>query len=697
MKQLIVDLKSGEVIKEEVPVPALRDGYVLIRNTRSIVSLGTEKMLVDFGRSSLLGKARQHRDRVQDVLAKIRTDGLQPTLKAVSSKLSRPIALGYSSCGVVAGVGANVAGYKVGDRVASNGAHGEYVSVPKNLTARIPDEVDDDGAAFTVLASVALQGIRLLNVAFGETVAVIGLGLIGQLAVQLLKAAGSAVIGIDPSETKRKIAAPFCIKTMASSDEMAGQVKLLTKDTGVDAVLITAATKSNDVISSAAQMCRKRGRVVLTGVVGLDLRRSDFYEKEITFQVSAAYGPGRYDAAYEEHGQDYPIGYVRWTAQRNFEAVLSAMAAGQLTTKHLISSRKNVEDAPQFYTEMGNDSTLACLIDYPESHAPAARTIYYSIKKTAATGGRIGIIGAGNFTESTLLPILQKQGAAIHAIADGTGLNAARLAKKYGIGAATTDYRSIINDPAVDAVMITTRHHLHATMTVEALNQGKHVFVEKPLGLSADEIASVAAAYTKNEATLTIGFNRRFAPLMQRMADLLTQCSGPKHILITCNASRLPPQSWISDPLTGGGRIRSEGCHFIDLAGFIAGSVCAGITASGSDENAHIVMAFADGSTSVINYLGAGHKGYDKERVEVHSSGKSIILENWRKLTGYGFAGFDSKTLSQDKGHAALLHAWLKTIGKGGEGPISFTEIFTSSMNTIRAADALISRAPLLL
>lgn len=683
MKQLIVDLKTGNTILEEVPAPSVPDGYVLIQNTRSVVSIGTERMLVEFGKAGWIGKARQNRDRVQDVLNKVKTDGLKPTLDAVTRKLGKPIPLGYSSTGTVTGIGKGVTKFVKGDRVASNGGHSEVVAVPQNLVAKVPDTVNDDAAAFTVVGAIALQGIRLLQPTFGETIVVVGLGLIGQCAIQLLKANGCRVIGIDPSDKKRSLAATSCEQTLQPSDDIAAQIQILTGGIGADAVLITASSKSDDIISQAAQMCRKRGRIVLTGVIGLDIHRSDFYEKEISFQVSASYGPGRYDTDYEEKGNDYPIGFVRWTAQRNFEAVLQAMSAGQLNVAELITKRISFDNAPTLYEGLNSEDTLGSVIEY-SSLGEHSQTIRFAKNTITASRGVIGIIGAGNFTEAVLLPILKEKKAEVKAIAGASGMNATRLGKKYGISTVSTDYEAIISDPTIDSIIITTRHHLHAPIALAAIAAGKYVLVEKPLAINEDELEAVTSAYKSGCSSLTVGFNRRFAPMAVKMKEALAQCAGPKHIIITCNAGALPANSWILDPVVGGGRLISEGCHFIDLSIFLSGSLITNVSSYG-DGSFNILLSFRNGDTAVINYVTSGHKGYDKERVEVYSSGKTLILENWRKLTGYGFNGLTTIKASQDKGHSALITAWLSAIKEGTNAPIPFDEIVNASTATLAA------------
>lgn len=692
MKQLVLDLKSGATTLAEVPAPMVADGQVLIQTSCSLVSLGTERMLVQFGQAGWLGKMRRQPERVKQVIQKIRTDGLRPTLNAVFNKLGQPLPLGYSQSGRVLGVGRGVPGLKAGDRVVSNGPHAEVVSVPHRLVAKVPDGVSDEAAAFTVVGAIALQSIRLLQPTFGETIAVIGLGLIGQLTAQLLRAAGCRVLGFDPGAEKLRIAGAQGILTAdpAQMDAVAFALDH-TAGHGVDGAIITATATDSDIIAQAAQMCRKRGRIILSGVVGLNLNRADFYEKELSFQVSCSYGPGRYDPAYEQQGHDYPIGFVRWTEQRNFEAVLATMAEGSLNVVPLITQKVRLEDFGAVYGDMAGRQVIAALLQYDEArqHLP---TIGWSDRQVDPAGGAIGLIGAGAFTSGVLLPGLVKAGAVIRSIASRGGLSAATLAKKYGVGQVTTDYQSILSDPAVRSVAITTRHRQHAPMVAQALRAGKHVFVEKPLAIDAAGLSQVTAAYESGDQLLTVGFNRRFAPLLVKLQQLLGPQPGPVHLVITVNAGPLPQKHWLSDAAESGGRIIGEGCHFIDLCTAISGAPVAAVCANslpGQPDDVTLLLRLANGSNAVINYFTNGSKAYDKERIEVYSAGRTLILENWRRLRGYGFPGFSSVSGAQDKGHQALLHAWTAAVTKGGSAPIPYEQLINTTKASIAAVESL--------
>ena len=697
MKQIIQNLKNGDTILEDVPVPMPRNGEVLIKTSCSLISLGTERMLVEFGKAGWINKARQQPDRVKMVLNKIKTDGLRPTIETVFNKLGQPLPLGYCNSGVVAAVGKGVSEVKVGDRVASNGNHAEYVSVPQNLVAKIPDVVPDEDAAFTVIGAIGLQGIRLVNPGFGETVAVIGLGLIGQITALLLKANGCRVIGIDRDRKKLELAAANGIITMSAdgNNDPVKFVQSLTDSNGADAVIITASSKDNSIIAQAANMSRKRGRIVLIGAVGLNISRADFYEKELSFQVSCSYGPGRYDPSYEQKGNDYPIGYVRWTEKRNFEAVLNALATGQLNVKPLITERIPVNDYQKVYGNMSDPNLVAGILTY-DSTAAADRKIVYTQGTFAGKKGVLGVVGAGNFTGAMVLPLLKKLEAPIKMIASSGGLTGTTLAKKFGIAASTTDYREILKDKEIDTVVITTRPFQHAAMVMEALEAGKHAFVEKPLAIRYDELDELIDVYSRSNTSVSVGFNRRFAPLAVKMKNLLGGCEAPINIVATMNAGFIPHEMWMHDMEVGGGRIISEACHFIDLCSYLAGSlveaVCMnslGTNPAENTDNVSILLRYQNGSNAVINYFSNGSKAYDKERVEVYSQERTLVMENWRKLTGYGFKNFSKDSSSQDKGHAAQFKLLMEHIKSGKGSIIPFEELINTTRASIAAVDSL--------
>ena len=756
MKQIIQNLKNGKTELIEVPAPQVKTEHLLIQTSVSLVSAGTERMLVEFGHANLIQKARQQPDKVKMVLDKIRSDGLLPTMDAVFNKLGQPLPLGYCNVGHVIDVGKGVTEFQVGDRVASNGPHAEIVCVPKNLCAKIPDGVTDEQAAFTVIGAIGLQGVRLLKPAFGETIVVIGLGLIGLIAAQILRANGCRVIGFDYDQTKVDIAGKFGIIAVnpAGGTDQVRFVEEQTNGIGADAVLIAASAKGNEIISQSARMSRKRGRIVLIGVVGLDISRAEFYKKELSFQVSCSYGPGRYDDNYEQKGQDYPIAFVRWTEKRNFEAILSAIESGQIDVEPLITHRFQFDEAEKAYELIGGDEEayVGVILDYnpqitqKEKDALAApvpspgatgqaderpsemasefhgagrltqiseNTIRVHPRASAAgSGGTIGIIGAGNFTSAVVLPILKRLKVQPRYIASAGGLSAKTMASKAGAEYATSDYRQVLEDDEVDLIIITTRHDLHASMVIEALKAGKNVFVEKPLCLTADELEKIELAADGRRLTqikenkekdicvhqrlsavpmLMVGFNRRFAPLARKMKDLIG--IGAVNIVATMNAGEIPASSWVHDLAVGGGRIVGEACHFIDLCSYLTGSrvVAVCMNAMGkipkeNTDNASILLRYENGSNAVINYFANGNKGYSKERIEIHSQGRSLVMDNWRTLKGFGFKGFSRLKKKQDKGHTEQFRLLIDRVKNGGEALIPFGEI----VNTTRASFAAI-------
>lgn len=697
MKQIIQDLKSGETILEEVPVPMVKSGSVLIKTTRSLVSLGTERMLVEFGKANLIDKARQQPDKVKQTLDKLKTDGIMPTLEAVFNKLGQPLPLGYCNVGKVVAVGRGVTEFQVGDRVASNGNHAEYVCVPQNLVAKIPDNVSDDEASFTVIGSIALQGIRNLNPQLGESIVVVGLGLIGLVAAQLLKANGCNVIGTDFDQQKVDMANSFGV-TAINPGKGVDPVKFVeeyTNNIGADGVLITASAKTDEVIHQACLMSRKRGRIVLVGVIGLNMRRDDFYKKELTFQVSCSYGAGRYDEDYENKGHDYPFAYVRWTEKRNFQAILGAISNGGLDVKPLITETVDLANYNEIYGDMRKRGSIASILKYPED-TPQERVVKVDDQHVAYGGGKIGIIGAGNYTSATVVPCLKKAQASIKYIASAGGLTAKVMAKKAGAEMATSDYHEILKDPEVGMVIITTRHNLHAPMVKEVLEAGKSVFVEKPLCLKPEELEEITEAY-KNAGkgvTLTVGYNRRFSPYAVKLKQMIGD--GPKNIIATMNAGFIPAEMWVHDLEIGGGRIIGEACHFIDLCSYLAGSkvkaVCMNALGENPQENtdnATILLKYENGTNAVINYFANGSKSYPKERIEVFSQERVFILDNWRKLEGFGAKGFSKMKGSMDKGQKDEFRMLNERQENGGEALIPFESIENTTKATFAAIQSL--------
>jgi predicted dehydrogenase/threonine dehydrogenase-like Zn-dependent dehydrogenase len=701
MKQILQNLGNGETILAEVPCPRRGSGWVLSQTTRTLVSLGTEKMLIDFGKGGWISKARAQPDKVKQVLQKIKTDGLWTTLEAVKAKLDTPIPLGYCHVGQVVESDPG-SGLVTGNRIVSNGPHAEMVCVPENLTAKIPDTVSDEQAAFTVVAAIGLQGIRLIQPTLGERVVVSGLGLIGLLAVQMLRAHGCQVLGIDFDATKLRLAEQFGAQTV---DLSAGQdpvraAEQWTQGAGVDAVLITASTKSDELIHQAATMCRKRGRIVLVGVVGLNLQRADFYEKELSFQVSCSYGPGRYDDNYEKRGLDYPIGFVRWTEQRNFLAVLDLMADQKLVLDPLITHRFHFDQALNGYQAVAEPGALGILLEYDDldnsvKSEKSNRRIAIRTDRVTKKPGQacVAFIGAGGFTTRMLLPLLPRQGVIRKSIVSSTGVSAAYAGKKFGFQEISSDSDAVFQDPEIDAVFITTPHNSHAPMVCDALKSNKHVFVEKPLAMNQNELAMVTAALDEHpDRCLMVGFNRRFSPHMIEMKKWLAGCPGSRAIIITVNAGAIPADHWTQNVEIGGGRIIGEACHFIDLARFLAESPIQQATAIPMGDEGQlgdcvsIQMSFENGSIATVHYLANGSKNFPKERIEVFSSGKVMVCDNFRVSRELGGGG-KIKTRSQDKGHANELANFIHCITQGGPWPIPSTELVEVTRVTIDVND----------
>jgi len=683
VKQLVQNLRTGHLELLEVPCPQPARGHLLVQTRASLISAGTERMLVEFGRASLVQKARQQPERVKQVLDKIAADGLLPTLEAVFSRLDAPLPLGYCNAGVVVEVGEGVSGIAVGDRVASNGPHAELVQVPRNLVAHIPASVEDEQAAFAVLGAIALQGIRLLEPALGESVAVFGLGLVGLLAVQLLQASGVKVLGIDPHPRRRELARQFGAEAAdASADaDPVSMARAFSGGQGVDGVLIAASAKRDQIISQSAQMARQRGRIVLVGAVEMQLKRADFYAKELSFQVSCSYGPGRYDPSYEQRGIDYPYPFVRWTEQRNIAAVLELLASRRLDVAALITERIPHAQAPRAYELLTADSTqLGIVLTYGDE-APSLDRVAVRAAAGAPTqaSGQViaGIIGAGGFTQRVLLPALRRTPAVLDSIASAGGVSATHAARKFGLRASTSDYRTILDDGRVNTVFITTRHDLHARLVVESLQAGKHVFVEKPLAI---DLAGLACVRRELEARpgqqLLVGFNRRFAPSAVRIRQLLADRTGPACMVMTVNAGAVPADHWIRDPQVGGGRIVGEGCHWIDLLSFLVDARITSVYASSAREPGslgrdadHVTLSltFSDGSLGALHYLANGYRTYPKELLTVFCGGRVLELNNFRRLTGYGWRGFRRLSLwRQDKGHQAEIAQFVARVASGG-------------------------------
>jgi predicted dehydrogenase/threonine dehydrogenase-like Zn-dependent dehydrogenase len=711
MKQILQDMDKGVTYLADAPAPAISYGSLLISSSVSLISAGTERMLVDFGRASYLDKARQQPEKVKMVLEKVQTDGLLTTIEAVRSKLAQPLPLGYCNVGVVAEVGAGVDGLiSVGDRVVSNGPHADMVKVNKNLCARIPDNVDDESASFVVLASIGLQGIRLAQPTLGEAFVVTGVGLIGLLTVQLLRAHGCRVLAIDFDAQRLALAKEFGAEVCnpGNGEDPISTGLAFSRGRGIDGVLITASTKSSDPVTQAARMCRKRGRIILVGVVGLELNRADFYEKELTFQVSCSYGPGRYDSNYENKGNDYPFSFVRWTEQRNFEAALDMLANGQLSVKSLVTHRFAFEEAAHAYDILTTDKHgLGILLKY---NSPLAERRVRKVElganiKFYPNQPVLGFIGAGNYASRVLIPAFKASKAQLHTIATAGGLSGVVHGKRTGFAEASSDVGAMLTCAEINTIVIVTRHDTHASLVTQSLKAGKNVFVEKPLAINLAELTEVRAAFEGLQFSsgakgpqLMVGFNRRFAPQIQKIKSLLSSTREPKTFIMTMNAGRIPSGHWTQENAVGGGRIIGEACHFIDLMRFLADSPIVSMQARRmgdypgaeiTEDKASITLGFENGSFGTLFYLANGAASFPKERVEVFVAGRVLQLDNFRKLKGYGWPNFTKMSLwKQNKGQKECVSAFLGAL-KSGVPAIPPEEIFEVAKASIDAAELL--------
>ncbi len=676
MLQLLQNLRDGRTVLEEVPAPGPSAGSLLIQTSRSLVSAGTERMLVNFGKAGWLGKTRQQPEKVRAVWAKVRAEGLLATLSAVRSKLNQPIPLGYCQVGRVLDAG-GADWVRTGDRVLSNGPHAQVVSISQGMCAKIPDSVDDESATFTPLASVALQGINLLETKVGDKVVVMGLGLIGQLAVRVLQAAGCEVMGFDPSAERRKLAERFGARIAADGADPVTAALSWSDGQGVRGVLITASTSSHELVSQAARSCAPRGKVVLVGVVGLQLNRADFYSREVMFQVSCSYGARDTRSPH--------------SAQRNFRRVLDWMAEGRLPVADLITHRSPFTEAPLVYAALNDPKALGIVLDYEKGTTDTllARTVELRSVPAAA----VAVIGAGNFTTRTLLPALARQQppVPIATIVSERGLSAAHAARTFTAARASTDVGVVLADTSVSAVFITTRHDAHAAQACTALAAGKHVWVEKPLALGLPDIEAVAAAAGNSGKLLMVGFNRRFAPMAVRVRQALAKRSGVFRLNVQVNAGRLEREHWALDPRTGGGRIVGEGCHFIDLLRFLAGAPivaahCRRRDADGQDGGC-FELEFGDGSKGTIDYRTDLPAHVPKEIITVSGAGFTAEIHNWSRVTASGLPGASAAAgwgRESRKGHREAIQAFLEAIRTGANPPIPGAEILEVSRWAVR-------------
>lgn len=709
MKQVIQNLKNGKIEVADVPAPHVGRGKLLIQSSKTLISAGTERMLVEFGEANWLNKARQQPDKVRMVLDKVRTDGLMPTYQAVMDKLDAPLSLGYCQVGTVKEVGQDVDGYAVGDRVISNGNHSELVVVPTTLCAKVPANVSDEQAVFTVLGSIALQGVRLAGPTLGECFVITGLGLIGLLAGQILRANGCRVLGIDFNETRLAAGRALGFETFNAIDELALLEKAteFSRGRGVDGVIIAAATDSNVPLQQSAKMCRKKGRVVLVGTTGPEFSRTEFFKKEITFQVSCSYGPGRYDPKYEEGGVDYPFEYVRWTEGRNFEAILDLLSAGAIRTDLLVTHRFPIERAEEAYALVSSkEPSLGIVLDYP-STSPATRTM--PSNRIIEVGNRddcamtkVTVVGAGNYANRTLIPALKSAGFSLHTVITSRGITATYAAKKFGFEYASTDTSEAWKETTGSAVIIATRHSQHSDHVIRALSAGKHVFVEKPLAVDERQLKEITDFYNSippnNRPVLTVGFNRRSSPLVIKAHNLLSGLLGPKVINIVVNAGQIPSDHW-TQSYAEGRRLIGEGCHFVDLARFLAASPISSseiIAASpikgngNAEDHFSVLLKFADGSIATIIYYANGHRAFPKERVEIACQGKVLQIDNFKSLRAFGFGAFSGMKLwSQDKGQKNHLSSFHSAVKGQQKNPTPWDEILEVTSITIELANRI--------
>jgi len=710
MKQLTQNLKDGAMLAREVARPVLSPGKVLVRTGYSVISGGTEGKTVSDARKSYLEKAKSRQKEVKQVIELAKSTGIRETYDLVMNKLEAYSAIGYACAGTVIDVAGDVNGMKIGDVVACGGAdagHAEVVSVGKNLCARVHEGTDVRHAAIATIAAIAMQGVRQAEVNLGERVAVIGLGLIGQLTMQLLSAGGAEAIGIDIDSRQIELAKKCGFRNVfpASQEGLAQVVADLTAGHGVDAVIITAGTSSLQPVNFAGEICRKKGKVVIVGAVPTGFERKHYYRKELDLRMSSSYGPGRYDAQYEEQGVDYPVGYVRWTEQRNMQSYLDLLAGGKLNIEPLITHEFPLERAKEAYDMILARKEHFCgvLLKY-DTESEVSGTVSRADlpdakgRVSAARKVKAGFIGAGSFAQNMILPNM-KDAVEFVGISTRRGNTSRYIMDKYGFSYATDDAAKIMADTELNTIFIMTRHDTHAQYVLDALAAKKDIFVEKPLALYPEELEHIAEAYNKNggASRLMLGFNRRFSPHVKELHSLFTP-QQPKAIQYRINAGILPPDHWVHDPKVGGGRIIGEGCHFIDLAMHIAGapitSVSAHETASGSDlrDTVSVSLGFANGSSATISYFSNGSKQLGKEYLEVFCNGVSVVIDDFREMTVYGEKQRKSKLKKQDKGHAAGVQAFIKAIEDGTPAPIPFEEIYNSTRATFAVLDSIRER-----
>ena len=706
MKQLIQSYKTGELGVYEVPAPICGENGVLVKTKTSLVSAGTEKMIVDLAKKSLVGKAKARPDLVKQVVNKMKQEGIKNTLEKVFTKLDTPIPLGYSCVGEVVQVGAKVSGVSVGDRVACGGAgyanHSEINYVPRNLFVKVPKNVSNADASFVTVGSIALQGIRQTSPTLGERIVVMGLGLLGQITVQLLKANGCKVLGTDFDARKRDLAKKLGADEVCTPEEVVEKSKLFTNGNGADAIVIAASTSSNQPIIDAGEIARTKARVVVVGLVGMDIPRNEYYKKELELKLSMAYGPGRYDPKYEEQGIDYPFAHVRWTEQRNFEAFLDLVEEGKITPSEMVTHQYEFERALSAYDLLEGkvkEDYLGILLNYKEGVELKSELVKISDTAVKSDALNVGLIGAGNFTKSVIIPNLKKAGNSnFVGLCTATGVSAHSTGNKHDFKYITTDYQELLKSNEINTVFITTRHNDHGEKVLNSLKAGKNVFVEKPLAIYENELEEIKTFYQNLEKkpVLQVGYNRRFAPLVQEMKKVVGNL--PMSINYRVNAGVIPKDVWVQDPEVGGGRILGEACHFIDTCTFLTGSIPESVFAScvtkddqsiPDEDNVSIIIKYKNGSTAVINYYAFGNGQLPKEYIELFAPDIALKMDNFRELEIFkGGKSDKSKNSNQDKGFKGEFIA-LKTAVEQGELAISFEELYSTSKVTFAIINSL--------
>ncbi len=713
MKQILQNMRSGVVSVYDVPSPGVQRGRVLVRTAASLISAGTEKTAVDSGKKNLLARAKERPDLVKQVIDKARTEGLMNTYTAVKAKLDGTTALGYSAAGIVAAVGDDVSGFKVGDRVACAGAgyasHAEVISVPQNLCVRLPAEISFDEGAFGTLGAIALQGVRLSQPTLGEAFVVIGLGLLGQITVQLLKANGCRVFGIDIDEARSNLARELGAERCSTPADARQLVKEWSRGRGADAVIITAGTTSNEPVELAGDISRSKGRVIAVGAVGMDIPRGPYFAKELSFQISMSYGPGRYDPNYEERGQDYPFSYVRWTEGRNLEAFFDLVASNSINLERLISHRfpiNNGEDAYKLISGETKEPYLGIVLQYDSKAQVETKIDIAHSTAEKESGVKIGLIGAGDYARGMLLPKFKDNGVEFRSIATAAGLTARNVGKQFGFAAAVSSADEVLADESANLIVIATRHDTHASLAKRALESNKHVFVEKPLALNDAELDAVITAAKSSSGHLMVGFNRRFSPPAKQAKDFFAGRQFPLSIIYRINAGRIPPDSWIQDPIQGGGRIVGEVCHFIDLMHFLTDSVTTrfaeSVTSRSHDitdaDPVVVTLKFADGSNGTIAYMAEGDKALNKERIEIFGGGRTFVIDDFVHSSTYNNGRETTSNLkAQDKGQSEEMRQVCAAVLNSSEAPISLNDLATTTRATFRVLDSLRTGEPAVL